>query len=141
MSRPIDKPTCFKIQRINRESFEILSVGGYMGNAECCKLEAELERLHERQRYYVIVDLITLTFITSASLRRLSKQARRFRRAGGELKLAGLPPLAARLVQVDRLEKELNPAASVSSAIKSLLIAHNFASNQDSWESDQQFVP
>ena len=120
----------FYIQRITRESFHVLSVGGYMGNEECRKLEAELEELHQQGHKHVIIDFVALTFITSASLSRLSEQVRRFQRAKCELKLAGLPPLAIRLIKVGGLESALKPAEDLAAAIKSISVFEPLALKQ-----------
>ena len=40
----------FGIQCLDREDFKVLTVGGYMGNTECEKLEVELEELFRQGR-------------------------------------------------------------------------------------------
>lgn len=113
----------FGIQRLDREDFQVLSVGGYMGNDECENLEAELERLFQQGHRQVIVDFAALSFVTSASLVRLAKQARWFQREGGEIRLCGMPTSATRLLKLALLERTLNVAADLAAAVQSVLTA------------------
>lgn len=110
----------FGIQRLDREDFQVLSVSGYMGNDDCERLEAELEQLYHHGHRLVVIDFAALTFVTSASLGRLAKQARWFLREGGEIRLCGLPTSAARLLKLARLDKTLSVAADLAAAVQSV---------------------
>jgi anti-anti-sigma factor len=131
----------FNSQRVNREAFHILSVGGYMGNDECCKLETELEHLLQHGHRHVIIDFRALTFITTASLLRVSKQLRRFERGKWQLRLANLPPFATRLMKIARLERALKPAVDLAMAIQSLSLTEPRAAKQKYFRTGKEFLP
>jgi anti-anti-sigma factor len=131
----------FNFQRVSQESFEVLSVDGYMGNGECRKLEAELERLLQQGRRRVIIDFVALTFITSASLVRMTRQMRRFQRQDAELKIAGLPPFAARLIKTVRLERVLKPESDLAEAIRSLSPTDPFTTKKEKLPARQRKQP
>ena len=87
----------FKFQQITEGEVRILSLSGYLGNAEFREVAGVLSRLLEQKHHRVVLDLTTLTFTTTISLARFLVCGHEFRRHGGEMKIAGLSPWLARL--------------------------------------------
>jgi len=110
----------FGIQRIDRKDFQVLSVSGYMGNNDCAKLECQLEHLFEQGHRQVILDFAALTFVTSASLSRLAKQARWFVRERGTILLSATPSSVRDLVKLAGVDHSLVMVGDLATAIKFL---------------------
>jgi len=110
----------FGIQRIDRKDFQVLSVSGYMGNSECAKLESHLVQIFGQGHRQVILDFAALTFVTSASLSRLAKQARWLEREGGTIQLSGVSASVGGLIKLARLERSLTMVPDLATAIKSM---------------------
>lgn len=109
--------TEFSLQQINRTEVQILSLSGYMGNDEYGRVDRELAHLLEQGHCRVILDLARLSFATSMSLSRLRVWARKFRRHGGEMKLAGLSPFQNRLARLAGFGRKKHLAADVATAL------------------------
>lgn len=112
--------TEFNLQQTNKGEVQILSLSGYMGNAEFCQVDRKLAGFLEHGHRRVILDLARLSFATSASLARLLVCAREFRRHRGELKLAGLSPFLSRLAGLAGFGKRKDVEADVASALKAM---------------------
>ena len=108
----------FNFQRSNQGEVQILSLRGYMGNAEFCQVEGELAQMLEHHHRRVIVDLARLSFTTSMSLARLLVCAREFNRHGGELKLVGMSPFLGRLAGFAGFGKRKHVETDVMNALK-----------------------
>jgi len=112
--------TEFKLQHITEGEVRILSLSGYMGNAEFCQVDGEPADLLKHGHQRVIVDLARLSFTTSISLARLLVCAREFNRHGGELKLVGLSPFLSRLAGLAGFGKKKQLEADVEGALQAM---------------------
>lgn len=90
----------FKLQQSIVGEARILSLSGYMGNAEFREAARVLEQLLELKQRRVVLDLTALSFTTSVSLARFLVCGREFQRHGGQLKIAGLSPWLTRLARM-----------------------------------------
>lgn len=87
----------FKLQQSTASEARILSLSGYLGNAEFREVAQVLAQLLEQKQRQVVLDLTALSFTTSVSLARFLVCGREFQRHGGQLKIAGLSPELMRL--------------------------------------------
>jgi anti-anti-sigma factor len=114
--------TEFKLQHTTAGEVRIVSLCGYMGNAEFCQVDGELATLLKQGHHRVIVDLAQLSFTTSISLARLQVCAREFNRHGGELKFAGLSPFLSRLAGLAGFGKKKHLEADVEGALQAMAL-------------------
>ncbi len=109
----------FSIQRIDHAGFQVLSVGGRLGDDECYRVENELRQLLEQKHERVILDCSALSFASAMSLARLLTLALSIHRHNGGLRLAGLTPSINRLAQAAGFTREMASYLNVASAIDS----------------------
>lgn len=114
----------FLIQTEDLDDVKIVSVIGYMGNAECRRLVREIERLFQQGSLRIVLDCSKLEFLTTMSLARLLVYGGEFPNKGGEFKLAALPAWFSSVVQTLVTDKAVDFHSSVSAAI------HAFQSTQ-----------
>ena len=110
--------TEFKLRQITEGAVQILSLSGYMGNAEFREVANVLSRLLEQKHRRVILDLTTLAFTTTISLARFLVCGREFRRHGGELKLVGLSPELSRLAKMAGFSEKRDFEPDLTTALK-----------------------
>ena len=110
--------TEFKLRQITEGAVQILSLSGYMGNAEFREVANVLSRLLEQKHRRVILDLTTLAFTTTISLARFLVCGREFRRHGGELKLVGLSPELSRLAKMAGFSEKKDFEPDLTTALK-----------------------
>ena len=110
--------TEFSFQLSSQGEVQILSLQGYMGNAEFCQVEGELAQMLEHHHRRVIVDLARLLFTTAMSQARLLVGAREFNRHGGELKLVGMSPFLGRLAGFAGFGRRKHVETDVMNALK-----------------------
>lgn len=108
----------FNLHQTNQGEVHILSLTGYMGNADVCQVENVLGQLRAQNQDQVILDLTKLSFTTSVSLARFRVRGREFRRMGGQLKLAGLSPELTRFAEWAGLSAQNALAPDVAAALK-----------------------
>ena len=108
----------FKLHQSYQGEVHILSLTGYMGNAEFCQVDNALGQLRAQNQDRVILDLTKLSFTTSASLARFRGRGREFRRLGGQLKLAGLSPELTRFAEWAGLSAQNALEPDVATALK-----------------------
>lgn len=112
--------TEFKLRQITEGEVRILSLSGYLGNAEFREVADVLSRLLEQKHRRVILDLTTLAFTTTISLARFLVCGREFRRHGGELKLVGLSPELSRLAKMAGFSERKDFDPDLTTALKKL---------------------
>jgi len=117
----------FGITQANREGIWLVVVRGYIGNDECERLMGVLAHLVSERCPRVIVDAYAVTFLTVATLTRLSVAARTIRGMNGEFRLAGLSGTAAGLAKLARLERKLELEPDLATAIRSLSLVNHAA--------------
>ena len=96
MANPVPNDE-FKLQQSTSGEARILSLSGYLGNAEFREVAKVLAQLLEQKQRQVVLGLAALSFTTSVSLARFLVCGREFQRHGGQLKIAGLSPWLTRL--------------------------------------------
>lgn len=112
--------TGFNLQRINQGEVQILSLSGYLGNDEFCRVDRELAHLLEQRHRRVILDLAMLSCATTMSLARLLVCGREFRRHGGELKLVGLSVSLKHLAELAGFDRRKDFSTDGAAALKAM---------------------
>lgn len=74
------------------DSVTVIAVTGEVDAATAPFLEQEIHAQQQREVHHLIVDLTQVTYVSSACLRVLLGGLKFSRRAGGDLRLAGLQP-------------------------------------------------
>ena len=117
---PRAQTTEFKLQQITEGEVQILSLRGYMGNAEFREAANVLARLLEQKHRRVSLNLTTLAFTATVSFARFLVCGREFRRHGGELKLVGLSPELSRLAKMAGFGEKKDFEPDLTTALKRL---------------------
>ena len=74
----------------SRNQISIIKVGGYIDTTTSSELERSLDSLLKQGRFFLIVDLGNVDYISSAGLRVFLSTAKQLKGFGGELRLCNL---------------------------------------------------
>ena len=89
--------------------------------AECMQLESEVNALIQEKHVLLILDLTGVSSMDSAAIGAVVRCFRKLKAAGGDLRLAGAPPVIARILEQTKVNKIVPTFPTVAEA------AANFA--------------
>lgn len=95
----------------------VLCPRGRLNLLAASQLREVLARTVAAGRTHVVVDLSQTAFLDSSGLGALVAGLKTARQAGGDLRLACLPPQAEMVVKLTNLDRVLRPYASVEDAL------------------------
>jgi anti-anti-sigma factor len=101
----------------------VVGVAGELDTSNYAQLEAYLSQARLRPADQVVLDLTGLTFMDSNGLRLLLAFHQECLQLGGELRLAALQPVPARLLHITGVEMHVALHASVEQAVAAALEA------------------
>jgi anti-sigma B factor antagonist len=95
----------------------VLDISGNIRmGADCQRLAVETEQLITRQALRVIFDFSQLDYLDSAAIGTLVNCLTKLRRAGGDLRLAGLKPMVAGVFKLTKIDTIIKIFPSVAAA-------------------------
>ncbi len=95
----------------------VLDISGNIRmGADCQRLAVETEQLIAKKELRVIFDFSQLDYLDSAAIGTLVNCLTKLRRAGGDLRLAGLKPMVAGVFKLTKIDTIIKIFPSVSDA-------------------------
>jgi anti-sigma B factor antagonist len=92
--------THFQIDRSNRDDVRLLALDGYLDAHTAPQFENAIQEEMEAGRTRLVVDCAKLTYISSAGLGVFMSFIEEIREAGGDIKLAAIPPKVYQVFEV-----------------------------------------
>jgi anti-anti-sigma factor len=86
---------------------------------ECTLLENEVDSLIEEKQTRLILDLSAVSTMDSAAIGSVVRCFRKLKGVGGDLRLAGAPPVVARILDQTKVNKIVPTFSSVAEAAAS----------------------
>lgn len=101
-----------------REGAVVVRTTGRLNMVAAPALREEVERLVTTEgRAHVVLDLAGTTFVDSSGLGALIGGLKSARAAGGDLRIAAVPPPVLTVLKLTNLDRVLRPYASVDEAL------------------------
>lgn len=100
----------------------VLDISGNIRmGADCQRLAVETEHLIAKKELRVIFDFSQLDYLDSAAIGTLVNCLSKLKRAGGELRLAGLKPMVAGVFKLTKIDTIIKIFPSVAAAAQDFL--------------------
>ena len=102
----------------SRNQISIIKVGGYIDTTTSSELERALDSLLKQGRFFLIVDLGNVDYISSAGWGIFISEIKRIRRSGGDIKLAAMTPEVREVFDLLEFNNILKPYRNRDEALE-----------------------
>ncbi len=109
-----------------RPDVSVISVTGYVDTTTSVELEESLKRLLRKGRYYIVIDLGDVNYISSAGWGIFISEIKQIRENGGDLKLARMIGDVYEVFELLEFQTILESYDTVEEAVSSFGISPEF---------------